>query len=339
LTHLYELQGITREYGNKKVLDVPELRIEKGRIIGITGPNGSGKSTLMRILAFLEKPSSGDIFFKGKRVRDIDESLRRKATLLLQESRLLKRSVFDNVAYGLKARGKTEGLSSRVIDSLSIVGLDPSKFASRSWFELSGGESQRVALASRLILDPEVLLLDEPTASIDAGSAAIIKSAILETRERLGTTVVTVSHDLDWAYGISDEVISMFSGRMHSLGPENIIHGPWERAEEGTLLKKLDDGQVITASGFPGSSKTAVIDPEDIIISIDTPENISARNAIEGTVTRMNLENGSGRILMTIAAGGQVFYARITTLSLQKLEIIPGSAVSIIFKATAVKWI
>ncbi len=220
-----------------------------------------------------------------------------------------------------------------------MVGLDPSDFASRSWFELSGGESQRVALASRLILDPEVLVLDEPTASVDSQSSAIIRSVILETREKLGTTVITVSHDLDWAYGASDEVISMFSGKIHSRGPENIIHGPWTRSEDGTLLKKLDDGQIITASSFPGSSKTGALDPEDIIISTGTTENISARNAIKGTVTIMNLENGSDRVIVTMAAGGQVFSARITSGSLGKLGFLPGSEVTIIFKATAIKWI
>jgi tungstate transport system ATP-binding protein len=339
LTCLYELLGITQVYAGKLVLDIPELRIERGRVIGITGPNGSGKSTLLRILAFLEKPAAGIIRFKGIPVVDPGGELRKRATLLLQESRLLKRSVFDNVAYGLKARRQTEGLSSRVCEALSMVGLDPSEFASRSWFELSGGESQRVALASRLILDPEVLILDEPTASIDASSAAIIRGAILETRERIGTTVITVSHDLDWAYGSSDEVISMFSGKVRSRGPENIIHGPWSSSEEGTLLKKLDDGQIITASCFPGSSETAALDPEDIIISTVTPENISARNAIRGTVTRMYLENGSDSVLVTIAAGGQIFSARITSGSLQKLGFLPGSAVFIIFKATAIKWI
>ncbi|HDQ93528.1 MAG TPA: ATP-binding cassette domain-containing protein [Synergistetes bacterium] len=339
MTCLYELLDISQVYAGKVVLDIPELRIEKGKIVGITGPNGSGKSTLLRILAFLEKPATGTLRFKGIPVAEPTGEHRRLATMLLQESRLLKRSVFDNVAFGLKARRQRERIPSRVFEALEMVGLDPSDFASRSWFELSGGESQRVALASRLILNPEVLVLDEPTASVDSQSSTIIRSVILETREKLGTTVITVSHDLDWAYGASDEVISMFSGKILSRGPENIIHGPWTRSEDGTLLKKLDDGQIITASSFPGSSKTGALDPEDIIISTGTTEKISARNAIKGTVTRMNLENGSNRVLVTMAAGGQVFSARITSGSLGKLGFLPGSEVTIIFKATAIKWI
>jgi len=340
LTAIYELRNIIQRYSNRTVLDIPDLEIEKGAIVGITGPNGSGKSTLLRILAFLERPAAGDIFFNGEHVRDIDDRLRRKATLLLQESRLLKRTVFDNVAYGLNARGIRKDLTAKVHEALRMVGLDPGEFAVRSWFQLSGGESQRVALASRLVLEPEVLILDEPTASIDALSGMIITRAILKAREMLGTTIVIVSHDVDWAYGASDEVLSMFSGRIRSKAIENILHGPWQKNHDGTVCMHLDDGQAITAIAPPdGDLFTALLDPEDIILSMDNPGSTSARNTVKGTVVRMNLENGERSVLVTVSVGGFKMTSRVTTGSLSRLGLVPGKQVLMVFKATAFRWV
>jgi len=340
LTNIYELMDVTQSYGGRTVLEVPEMKIGKGSIVGITGPNGSGKSTLLRILAFLERPVGGRVYFKGEPVIDIDETLRREATLLLQESKLLKRTVFENVAYGLKARGMKEGISRKVNQTLEMVGLDPVDFAGRLWFQLSGGESQRVALASRLVLRPEVLILDEPTASIDAGSGRIIARAIVDARERLGTTIVLVSHDIDWAYAASDEVISMFSGRIRSRTIENIIPGPWKDCPDGTSCRYLENGQVIRAVRRPEEGySTGLLDPDDIILSLNDPGNTSARNTIQGTVVRMNLENEEGNVLVTVNAGGTVFTSRVTTGSLSKLGIVPGSPVIIVFKANSIRWV
>lgn len=340
MTYIYELKNVTQSYSGRTVLEVPDLRIEKGSIVGITGPNGSGKSTLLRILAFLEKPGSGRLIFKGKTVTDVDEHLRREATLLLQESKLLKRTVFDNVAYGLKARGLKDDLTEKVDQALAVVGLDPEDFSGRLWFQLSGGESQRVALASRLVLKPEVLILDEPTASIDAGSARIISRAIVEARENLGTTIVIVSHDIDWAYTASDEVISMFSGRIRSRTIENIITGPWQKCSDGTVCRHLDDGQVITAARKPQEGfSTGLLDPEDIIVSLNAPADTSARNILRGTVVRMNLENGDESVLVTVEVGGTMFTSRLTKGSLSSLGIVPGSSVVLVFKASSIRWV
>jgi len=337
LTSIYELREVTHSYNGRPVLEIPDLKIEKGSIIGITGPNGSGKSTLLRILAFLENPQTGNLFFNGIPVSGPDEAYRRKATLLLQDPRLLKRSVFENIAYGLKTRGLYSGMKQKVHHALFRVGLDPGYFSGRTWFELSGGEAQRVALASRLILEPEALLLDEPTASIDAQSARLISKAIMETRRDFGTTVILVSHDFDWAYSSCDEVISMHSGVIHSRGPENILQGPWNRCSDNMVCMNLDDGQSITAPEPAFKPLFGLLDPEDIILSGVIPENISTRNVINGLVTRMNLE-GRGSVLVSITAGGKTFISRVTHGSLDKMGLFPGSPVVLLFKATAIKW-
>ncbi|MGE4551715.1 MAG: ATP-binding cassette domain-containing protein [Desulfovibrionaceae bacterium] len=199
---LYELSGIEHAWGGagRPALRLERLVLAPGEALGLTGPNGSGKSTLLRILAFLTAPDRGEVRFDGTPVADEARraALRREVTLLLQEPRLLRRKVFDNVAYGLRVRGERRGLADRVAGALTRVGLAPERFARRWWYELSGGEAQRVALAARLVLRPRVLLLDEPTASLDAASAVRIMDAIHEEQSSRGVALVVASHDRAW---------------------------------------------------------------------------------------------------------------------------------------------
>ncbi|MBI9112302.1 ATP-binding cassette domain-containing protein [Maridesulfovibrio ferrireducens] len=210
---LYKLSGVTQCYSGKTVLSLDDFVVSKGAIIGLAGHNGSGKSTLMRILAFLESPVSGEIIFDGKKIEIADIQLRRKVTLLTQEPYLLKRTVAGNVAYGLELRGATH-IESKVRESLSLVGLDPDIFMSRQWYELSGGEAQRVALAARLAINPKVLLLDEPTASLDRESTLLIHEAAVKVREKYGTTLVIVSHDYLWLEDVADNIITFSQGKI-----------------------------------------------------------------------------------------------------------------------------
>jgi len=134
-------------------------------------------------------------------------------TLLNQEPYLLKRSVEGNISYGLKIRGLSD-TARPVSRALSKVGLDPDKLLHRSWRELSGGEAQRVALAARLVLKPRVLLLDEPTASVDRESSELILRAALDAREQWGTTLIIISHQLTWLKQIADHILSMDYGKL-----------------------------------------------------------------------------------------------------------------------------
>jgi tungstate transport system ATP-binding protein len=210
---LYHLKNLTQVYGDRTVLDVDRLDIQIGTITGLIGPNGSGKSTLMRILALLEKPAAGQITFQGQPLTKVPLDLRRQVTMLSQEPYLLKRSVQANVSYGLKLRGISD-TRQQVSRALEKVGLDPKRFAQRSWRELSGGEAQRVALAARLVLKPQVLLLDEPTASVDRETSGLIRHAALDARNRWGTTLIIISHQLTWLRQIADRILSMDYGRL-----------------------------------------------------------------------------------------------------------------------------
>lgn len=201
---LYEGYGLQRRYGARLALHLPELHVRRGRVLAITGPNGSGKSTLLRMLAFLEAPDAGTLRFHGAQ----GVAPRLQATLLLQEPYLLKCSVFDNVAYGLRMRGQTANLSAVVETALSTVGFSPESMRQRQWRELSGGERQRVSLAARLALQPLALLLDEPTSNLDVQSAVTIQKAVRHAVEN-GATVVVASHDHHWLEELEADTVRL----------------------------------------------------------------------------------------------------------------------------------
>ncbi|WP_027721555.1 ABC transporter ATP-binding protein [Maridesulfovibrio zosterae] len=215
MSELYKLSNIVQQYNGRTVLELDRFQVPEGSIVGLAGHNGSGKSTLMRMLAFLEKPVSGEVEYDGKRIDGSVSYLRREVTMLTQEPYLLKRSVMRNVSYGLELRGiGREETETAVYESLVQVGLDPDLFLNRMWYELSGGEAQRVALAARLAIKPRVLLLDEPTASLDRESTMLIHAAAVNARENSGTTLVIVSHDHLWLHDVSDIIFNFAGGRM-----------------------------------------------------------------------------------------------------------------------------
>lgn len=210
-TPAISLRNVKQIFSGRQVLSIDALDINQGEIIGLAGPNGSGKSTLLRMLAFLDAPASGTISFMGTKTSIKPNAVHRQVTLLVQEPYLLKRRVYANVAYGLKVRKKSD-IATKVHNALIEVGLEPEAFSARHWFELSGGEAQRVALAARLVLKPKVLLMDEPTASLDTKSSTLIRQAALKTRAHNKTSLVVASHDLDWLDKVSDHIIYLENG-------------------------------------------------------------------------------------------------------------------------------
>lgn len=212
MSALITLDNIRQRYADRTVLQIDHLEFAEGTITGLAGPNGSGKSTLLRLLAFLDAPAQGTISFLG-RPAQARSSVNRQVSLLVQEPYLLKRTVFANVAYGLRIRSKND-IPAKVNRALEIVGLDPAAFARRQWYELSGGEVQRVALAARLVLKPKLLLMDEPTASLDAKSAELIHTAALSARHEYGASLVVASHDMPWLEALADHIHYLENGRL-----------------------------------------------------------------------------------------------------------------------------
>ena len=215
---VYRLLGVTKVYGTRKVLDVAALDVHAGEILGIVGPSGAGKSTLLRLLGFLEAPTSGTLTFRGQRINGAAPPLavRRQVTMVFQRPVLLSGSVYANVAYGLRVRGITDARE-RVHQVLDQLGMLPLRKESAS--TLSGGEAQRVALARALVVEPEVLLLDEPTANLDPAHVAIIEDVVRKARATRGMTIVLVTHNIFQARRLADRVALLVAGRLVEVAP------------------------------------------------------------------------------------------------------------------------
>jgi len=338
-TPIYEVRGLRHGYGARTVLDIAEWRAEAGAIVGVAGPNGSGKSTLLRLLGFVEKPREGDLRFMGKPGEPLSERVRFQVSLLPQEPYLLRRTVFQNVAYGLKLRGAGRGLAQRVSEALALVGLPASEFGPRPWSALSGGEAQRVALAARLALRPAVLLLDEPTASVDVASGQLIKEAAFRAREQWGTTLLVASHDQAWLYDVCDRVMNLFGGRLVGPGPTTLLHGPWEAREDGSWEKPLAENQRVRVSPPPAPNAVGMI--EEVFLAAEGGAEAPApgENRLMGRITRLAFERESGCLLATVMAGRQPFSVRVTEAEVRKRGLVPGGSVRIRFRSDAVRWI
>lgn len=328
---LYKIENLTHGYGSFS-LTIPQLEIHRNCVSGFSGPNGSGKSTLLRLLAFLEKPQSGSVTFYGTRPYGV------KATLLQQDPYLLKRSVFDNVAYGLKVNNDRENLKKKVTEALEIVNIS-SSFLKRKWYELSGGEVKRVAFASRIVLKPEVLLLDEPTASIDSESSIALTNAIKWLRDIHFTTIIVSSHDMLWLGSISDSMWKLSSGKIIGEGNSNIIHGPWNEVRDNLWVSTLPQGEKIFATKPPSTDSSAILFPEEIMISLKKVRDISAVNVLPARVKLLSEDLQGRRIRLELDCSGKVFVAFITERSAERMKIIPGKKVYMIFKASSLQWI
>jgi tungstate transport system ATP-binding protein len=214
---VYSLEGVTKTYGRRTVLDIEQLEVHPGEMLALVGPSGAGKSTLLRLLNFLETPTGGRMRFLGiecEAGRPLPLALQRQVTTVFQRPVLLNRSVWANVAFGLRLRGECDS-APLVRQALEQVGLGA--LAHERARTLSGGEAQRVALARALVLRPQVLLLDEPTANLDPYNVALIEEIVRTTNRERGTTVVWVTHNVFQARRLAQRVGLLLEGRIVEL--------------------------------------------------------------------------------------------------------------------------
>jgi tungstate transport system ATP-binding protein len=218
------LEGVAKSYGVREVLRVDQLSFGSGRIYGVMGPSGAGKSTLLRLLNMLDIPTTGRILYRG---RDMSRhrprlELQRRMAMVFQKPVLFVGTVFDNVAYGLKVRGvRGPDVRKKVLDTLRAVGLEHLEQARAR--TLSGGEAQRVALARALVIDPDVLLLDEPTSNLDPHNVALLEELIRGAKGHRGTTVILITHNVFQAQRLTDMVVFMYEGRVVEEGPSRDV--------------------------------------------------------------------------------------------------------------------
>ncbi len=206
--------NICKSYNGKSVLEECSVSFDRGGIHVLTGPNGSGKSTFLRICALLENPDKGKInYSSGSNVARNDIELKRRITLVLPRIGVFNTTVFKNAAYGLKVRGmKNMEIEENVNRALEFVGLTHKR--NHNALTLSSGETQRLGIARSIVINPEILFLDELTASIDQGNTEIIENIILNMKKEGRSTVVITTHDMGQAERLADRLLIMQNGRI-----------------------------------------------------------------------------------------------------------------------------
>lgn len=208
---LYRLENLRKTYDARTVLQLDALDVHEGEILALVGPSGAGKSTLLRLLNFLEAPTSGTLIYRGQTIASpAPLDIRRQVTTVFQRPLLLRGNVADNVAYGLRLRGAH--VNANVTQMLQRVGLQD--MAAAPARKLSGGEMQRVALARALVVEPRVLLLDEPTANLDPYNVTLIEEIVREQNRARGVTVVVVTHNIFQAKRLAHRVGLLLNGQL-----------------------------------------------------------------------------------------------------------------------------
>lgn len=221
-----ELKNINKNFGDYKASDNVNFGVEKGKLIGLLGPSGSGKTTILRMIAGLETPDSGDIIIDGVRVNDLAASKRGIGFVFQNYALFRYMTVYDNIAFGLRVqKADKKKIDERVRELIKLICLEG--LEKRYPSQLSGGQRQRVAFARALAPNPQLLLLDEPFAAIDAKVRKELRSWLREMIEKLGVTSIFVTHDQDEAIEVADEIIITNKGRIEQTGtPIEIYHNP-----------------------------------------------------------------------------------------------------------------
>lgn len=221
-----KLENVNKSFGNFKASNDVSFEIEKGKLIALLGPSGSGKTTILRMIAGLEHQDDGNIYIDGKLVNDVSVQDRGIGFVFQSYALFPYLTVYDNIAYGMKVRKKSkEEIEKKVTELLSLVELEG--LGNRFPDQLSGGQRQRVAFARALATEPQVLLLDEPFAAIDAKVRKELRRWLKGMIEKLGITSIFVTHDQDEAVEVADELIITNQGRVEQIGtPVDIYRNP-----------------------------------------------------------------------------------------------------------------
>jgi molybdopterin-binding protein len=350
---LIEVQRLCKEYSGRQVLKDVSFEVQHGEIFVLVGPNGAGKTTLLRILDLLEEPTRGTIRIDGTAIDYLAQNrvtLRRRIGMVFQKTVLFNTTVSKNVAYPLNVKGENEReTEKRVKETLKIVQLEG--FENKNALKLSGGEAQRVALAQSLIIKPDLLLLDEPTANLDPRNLSIVEEVLSWTNREDKTTIIMATHNMSQAENLANRAALLMEGKIERTGKfreifssqsklladfarlENIFQGVSRITEEGTSIISVGEGLDIEAA-FRKSGNTAIyVRPEDIILSAQ-PLVSSARNAFKGKITEIT---DSGPVVKLKVKAGKDFTVQVTKRSFNEMQLNLDSSVFLAFKASSVQ--
>jgi molybdopterin-binding protein len=349
------LKDVRVRLGRAEIVNVPHLDVLTGEVLVIVGPNGAGKSILLETLDLLHRPRQGRVLFEGQPVDGRELALRRRMAVVFQDPLLLRRSVADNVAMGLRLRGVRRSIrrdkAAFWMDRFGIAHL-----ARRSAVTISGGEAQRANLARAFALDPEVLLLDEPFSALDQPTREELLDDLSAALRETGVTTVFVTHDRGEALRLGDRVAVMMGGSIRQVGTaaevfaapvdeevasfvgvETIVGGRVQSLADG--LATIDVGgaavQAMAREVDSGGEVLVCLRPEDVVLEpagLDR-HRTSARNHLQGTIRRIMMVGGQVRVVLDC---GFTLVALITKQSREEMNLETGDEVVASFKATAV---
>jgi molybdopterin-binding protein len=356
---MLSVQGIRRSFaGSQFQLRVDELTAKSSETLVLLGPSGSGKTTLLNVIGLLESPDEGSVLLGGVPVTRADREQRNRMAAVFQRPYLFRGDIADNVGYGLRVRGiRGTERDRRIASALERVGL--SGWERRSTARLSGGEAQRVSLARALAIEPAVLLLDEPLASLDPLLRRRLTSEFSAIVHETGATVVWVTHDQEEALAVADKVAIMNGGAVVAWGSAEQTMGvpadEWTAAflgmqaaiparvvssEDGLVGLETGGGAVVFATGLAdvGADALFAVRPEDVLLfeaGVELPPT-TARNRLPARV--IAAEPRGATVEVTLGMGGARVAASVSRSSAAELGVVPGADVQAVFKATAVRW-
>jgi iron(III) transport system ATP-binding protein len=333
---MIQIEGLRKVYGGSVALDSIDLQVAEGEVLALLGPSGCGKSTTLQLLAGFLTPDAGEIRVGGRTLsspRGVVPPERRNMSLIFQSYAVWPhKTVGDNVAFGLRVRKMAKNqITDRVQKILSVVRL--SEHADRYPSELSGGQQQRVALARALVVEPEILLLDEPLSNLDASLREEMRFEIRRVHDTTGTTMVYVTHDQSEAMVTADRIAVMNKGAVEQVGtPEEIHQRPRTRfvaafiGRANTLDGRIVETGVVQigqhkvhatddTGATPGTQVTVSVRPQDIVLG-DTTDGRGSR--LTGTIQRNAYLGDCRDYLIEVEEAGDV---RVVTPPTEMYEV------------------
>jgi molybdopterin-binding protein len=363
-TPVLTLRGLRHEIGGRTILDIPEFVVPAQSMLSVLGPNGAGKSTLMRILAGLRKPTAGTLEFtpgggeadgaaaaRAGTSPDATEALRLRSAFVFQNPYLWTGTVRRNLELGLRFRGVSDADRRRRVDAI-VAQLGLGAIVNRDAGALSGGEAQRVALARALVLDPEILFLDEPSASLDAEAHAALREDLDRVaRARAGAIVLATHHRPD-AVSLADSIAGLREGRLVQAGtPSDLFENPADSfiagmtgaelslrgtvtgVDDELLTVRIEDAELQAVGRVAtGRAIKLAYRPEDLFLSRTAPVGGSARNRFPARVTEVR---SLGALVRVRLAGPAELIAIVTRAAAAELELAEGAEIWVQIKATA----
>jgi tungstate transport system ATP-binding protein len=342
--------------GGKKLVHVTQFAGEPGKVHVLLGPNGAGKTTLLRALNGLER-ADGELFFEGRPVKSGGDRLRlrRRTAAVFQQAYLLATTVRGNVESGLKLRGlHGDELHGKATAAMAMLGIE--HLAERPRTGLSGGEAQRVSIARAVAVDPSVIFLDEPMASLDPPTRRGLLADLERIFSSLSTAVVWVTHDTEEALAVADLTTFLVAGEIVQHGPTTQVfnnpatqevadylgldqwfEGVIEPAGGGTSRLVLPGGASLLCVEAPPGPAVASVHPEDVLLFLEPPVagGTTLRNIVEATVREVQTSGRSSRVVLDWAGGR--LDASVTRAACEDLDIHAGQTVHAAVKATAIQ--